>query len=638
MKSLSIKDFKWGLISSIEAQSIPRGASSNSLNFITSGVKTELRRGYTLLGMTENTGVGKITGLGVAKKSNGDDIVYRTRKRKIEYLDTTTDDWVEVGTNTMNAAVVATDSLGEDISVEPYSNPTGQQVWFNSPNAGPLKIMTANPGSITDMYVLGTNFKGYMRIKTGRQYIWNKFGNPANKTDLFCSQLDVQADSAYTQIAGEVIAASGTLAFKAAGARRICFQVTATITATGETFTDNGDGTLAGSLGSSGIINYTSGAYSGLGVGTATYRWADDSVVKGIANFAVSATRVAGEGFILSQAAGADFQNLFSFNGNEYCMHKKATWRVAISNDDLDVTNLIYRSKIGIPNKRAACESGDGIYFIDDTDENDVHFRILRIEQAGTEVVPASISKQFKIADVKVGVDLNSYRFDLAASIEFGDYILFACRTSDSTTNNRVFLYNKINKATDVLNYYVSCFAIYDGTLVAGDSVTDNVYTLFSGTDDNDSVISGYFESNLDDMGYGGLKKVIEITVDGEIGPDQNAKIYASVDRGNFVEIRSQDDVSNNYNAIRGSGPYVDRSQSVAVGAFTLGRGEIGGGGDGLSAYHYRRTFRISLGKFEYIKFRVEPTGTGYYSLSEFSYRDVRVKSAKIPARYRTTR
>jgi hypothetical protein len=639
VKQLSIKDFKWGTIDSVEEQSIPRGSSSRSLNFLTSGVKIELRRGYSLLGTTENSGAGKITGLGVAKKPDGTDIVYRTRKRKIEYLDTTTDDWVEVGSDTMAAAVVAEDSLGEDISIEPYSNPTGSQIWFNSKNAGPLKIMTANPGSITDMYVSGTNYKGHMRIKSGRMFVWDRNGNPPNKSDLFASNLDVQADSDYTQITGEVIAASGTLAFKGAGARRICFQLVATVTATSEVFTDNGDGTLTGSLGTTGAtINYTSGAYTGLGIGTIDYRWADDSAAKGIVNFDFSSTRVAGEGFVLSQAAGGDFQNLMSLNGREYCLHKTATWVVSISPDDIDVTNLIYRAKVGIPNHRAACESGDGIYFIDDTDESDVHFRILRLETSGTEVVPVSISKQFKIADVRVGVNLSSYRFDKAASIEFGDYVLFACRTNDSETNNRVFVYNKVNKAYGVLNYFVSCFAIYDGTLVAGDSVTDNVYTLFSGTDDNNSVINGYFESNLDDMGYDGMKKVIEITVDGEIGVDQSAKISVSVDKGNFVEIRSQDDVDNAYNAIMGSGAYVDRSQSVSVGAFTLGRGEIGGGGDGLSAYHYRRTFRVKLGKFEYIKFRIEPTGTGYFSLSEFTYKDVRIKSQKVPARYRVGR
>lgn len=639
MKQLAVKDFRWGILDSVEEQSIPRGASSRSLNFLTSGTKIELRRGYALLGTTENTGTGRITGLGVGKKYDGTDIVYRTRKRKIEYLDTTTDDWVEVGSNILPSAVTATDSLGEDISVQPYSNPTGPQIWFNSPNAGPHKIMTASPGSVTSMYVLGTNYKGYMRIKSGRMYVWDRFGNPGNKTDLFCSQLDVQADSAYTQITGEAIAASGTLAFKAAGARRICFQVVLTVTANGEVFTDNGDGTLTGSLGTTGAtINYTTGAYAGVGVGTATYRWADDSAVKGIANFVISSTRVAGEGLILSQALGGPFQNLMSLNGKEYCLHRTASWVVSIDVTDLEVTNLIYRSKVGIPNHRAACESGDGIYYIDDTDGNDIQFRLLRIETAGSEVVPVSISKAFKIADVKVGVNLSNYVFDQAAAIEFGDFVLFACRTSSSSVNNRVFVYNKVSKATDVLDYYVSCFAVYDGTLIAGDSATDNVYTLFSGTDDDQAYIYGFWESNLDNFGASGLKKTVEIIVDGEIGPEQSAKVLMSVDRGAFVEVRSTDDVTNNVHAIEGSGDYVDRTQSVAVGAFTLGRGEIGGGGDGLTAYHYRRAFRIAVDRGEYVKFRVEPTGLGYFSLSEFTYADIRLKSSKIPSRYRTGR
>lgn len=648
-KTLSIKDFRYGLIDSIEAQSIPRGASSRSLNFLTSGVKVELRRGYQLLGLTENSGVGKITGLGVGKKPDGTDILFRTRKRKIEYYDTATDDWIEVGSDTMSADVVATDSLGEDISIQPYSNATGPQIWFNSPNCGPLKIMTANPGSITNMYVSGTNFKGYMRIKQGRMWVWNRSGNPKNRIDLFASHLDVRADSDYTQITAEVVAASGTLAFKAAGARRICFQVVITVTASGEVFTDNGDGTLTGSLGTTGAtINYTSGAYAGVGIGTADYRWADDAAAAvtpptaasaGIANFLYTvAARVATEGFILKQSLGGDFQNLMSLNGSEYCLHKTATWVVTISSDDATLTNLIFRSRVGIPNHRAAVESGDGIYYIDDTDENDVHFRRLTINYQGTEVTPDSISRQFKVADVKVGVNLNDYRFDLAAAVEFGNYVLFACRTKNSATNNRVFIYNKVNKAFDVTDWCVSSFAIYDGNLVAGDSVTDNVYTLFSGTDDNQSNITGYWESSLDNMGFGGLKRLVEITIGGEIGPEQSVKLSMSVDNGPYVEVKSDSDMDAGVYAIEGDGDYVDRTQSVNVGAFTLGRGEVGGGGDGLSAYNYRRTLKVSLGKFEYLKFKLEPQALGYFSLSEMTYADVRIKSSKIPARYRVGR
>jgi hypothetical protein len=838
-RNLPILNFKYGLMTSLEKQSVPRGAATANLNWITQGTKIELRRGYNLLGTTANTGLGKITGLRTAKKPNGDDIVYRTRKRKIEYLDTTTDDWVEVGTNAMPAAVTATDSLGEDISIEPYQNPTGTQVWFNSPNCGPIKIMTANPGSYTEMYVLGTNYKGYMRIKNGRMYVWNRAGNPGNRTDLFASHLDVKADSDYTQVVAEVIAgASGTLAFKAGGARRICFQVVFTVTSGGQVFTDNGDGTLTGSLGGSGTINYTTGAYTGVGAGTCTYRWADDSAAAatppttasaGIANFNFSATRVATEGFILPQATGGDFKNLASLNGIEYCLHERATWAVSVSSDDADVTNVVYRAKAGIPNHRAMVESADGIYYIDDTDSNDVHFRILTLDTQSSEVLPKSISKQFKLSDVKVGVNLSGYLFDKGAAIEFGDLVLFACRTSDSSTNNRVFVYNKVNKAHDILDYYVSCFEVYNGTLIAGDSVSDNVYTLLSGYDDDDSTIANYWESSLDNLDYDGQKRVVEITMDGEIGPEQAIKVLMAPDRGSFVEVRSSSDqeesilvssaytetvVADNYSelngsgsyfampdlsnarftervgqsftpsetvfltsckfslkkndspnadmyakiyltsgingtnakptgdpiavsspinsstltssfalveftfsnniellagttyavviehiedfgsdavyvqydgsspthqgnsfisdqplteitwqtyssrdvifyvygtktnpavyrsahAIEGGGDYVDRSQRVNVGPLTMGRGELGGGGDGIEAYHYRRTFRIAIDKFEYVQFRFEATGLGYASVTEFTFEDIRLKWGRTINRYRVGR
>lgn len=648
-RRLSIKDFRYGVIDSIEPQSIPRGASSRSLNWITAGTKIELRRGYTPLGVTVNTGAGKITGLGVGKKPNGNDILYRTRKRKIEYLDTSTNDWVEVGTNALPAAVVATNSLGEDISIEPYSNPTGSQIWLNSTNTGPIKIMTANPGSYAEMYVSGTNYKGYMRIKQGRMFVWKRFGNPGNNTDLFASHLDVKADSDYTQVVAEVIAgSSGTLAFKAAGARRICFQVVFTVTAGGEVFTDNGDGTLTGSLGTTGAtINYMTGAYAGVGAGTCTYRWADDSAAAvsppsaasaGIANFNFTATRVATEGFILPQGVGGDFQNLASLNGREYCFHKRTSYVVSISVDDVDVSNLIFRSKVGIPNHRAMVESADGVYYVDDSDGNDIHLRILTLDTQSTEVLPKSISKQYKVADVKVGINLNDYRFDYAAGIEFGEFILFACRTKDSATNNRVIMYNKVNKAINVLDYYASCFAVYNGTLVAGDAVTDNVYTLFSGTDDDDSIITNYFESSLDNLGFSGMKRVLELTIEGDVGPEQSGKLMISTDRSNFVEVRSTSDIADDVHAIEGNGDYIDRTQRVTVGPLTLGRGEVGGGGDGITAYHYRRTFRIAIDKSEFLMFRIEATGIGYLSLTEFTFSDVRLKNGRIPERYRIGR
>lgn len=725
VKQLVIDKFPYGLIDSIEDSSVPRGTATSELNWLTQGVKIELRRGMALLGTTENTGTGRITGLGVALKPNGDEVVLRTRKQKVEYLDTTTDDWVEIGTNILPAAVIADDSLGEDISIQPYQNLTGYQVWLNSPNTGPYKIMTANMASYLDLNS-SRNYMGKMRIKSNRQFLWDRGGITKDKINIYGSKLDTKNDDDYTTVTAEAIAGSGTgrsgtLGFKGSdttgkdftvvaatdiftssahgfdtgdivrlsstttlpaglsstvnyyvskigadtfylytdarlttkanatdtgtgthtaklyGALRTCFAVT--FTDGTETFTDNGDGTLTGSAGGTGTINYTTGAYAitfaaSATTVTATYQWVDDTD-GGIADFGFSATRAAGEGFIRLQGASGNFQNIASYNFDEYCFHENKTWLLDIATDDSTVNSIIYRDRVGIPNHRAMVETGDGVYYIDDTDKNNPHFRLMRLTEMTGDVIPVSISKQRKVAEINVGVDLTGYYFDRGVSIEFGDLVLFACRTTNSSTNNRVFVYNKVSKAFDIVDYYVSCFAIYDGTLIAGDDVSDNVYTLFSGTDDDQSSIGNHWEGSLDNLDNTKMKRLVEIIVDGEIAPEQSIKISISLDGGSFVEVRSQEDVTNDKHAIEGDGYYVDTSQRVDVGSYTLGRGEVGGGGSGLEAYHYRRQFRVSLDKFEFIKIRFETTRLGYASVSEFIFHDVRIKFGKVINRYR---
>jgi hypothetical protein len=104
------------------------------------------------------------------------------------------------------------------------------------------------------------------------------------------------------------------------------------------------------------------------------------------------------------------------------------------------------------------------------------------------------------------------------------------------------------------------------------------------------------------------------------------------------VEVRSPSDLADGKHAIEGTGAYIDKTQRVTVGPLTLGRGAIGGGGDGVEAYHYRRSFRIALDKFEYVKFRLQPTEIGYFSLSELTFHDIRIKRGKVPIRYREGR
>ena len=82
---------------------------------------------------------------------------------------------------------------------------------------------------------------------------------------MYLSYIDKSTYTDYTAVTAEAIGAlgstkySGTLAAKAA--KRTVFPVVIK-EAGGETLIDNGDGTLTGNQGSTGTINYSTGAYS----------------------------------------------------------------------------------------------------------------------------------------------------------------------------------------------------------------------------------------------------------------------------------------------------------------------------------------------------------------------------------------
>lgn len=639
VRELTIKNFPYGLIDSVEDKSIPRGASSISKNFITNGDSIEMRRGQARVGATEIVNNVPITGLGKAIRLDGIETTIRKRARKIEYYDSVTDDWIEIGTD-----IIPVEAESDYVTIEPYIGITGAAVFINSPNmTGPIKIMSANIGDYINL-AHTTNFGGWIKIRNNRTVLWNRGRYSGafvqfDKTGYYGSYIDKDEASDFTQIAAEAIGSSGslsysgTLAFKGAGARRNCFEVT--FTDGTETFTDDGNGALVGNQGGTGTINYTTGAYSitfnavAAGSVTATYRW-EDSAVNGIADFSKSAPRTAGQGFIFRQDdTGKPFKNVFSIGGTEYCFHEKGVWANTLSLDDTEATNLIYRINIGMPSLWAGDETGEGIYFVDDSEENGTHFRVLEYNVDGTQVLPKSISKAWKLEslNVKAGINLTDYRFENAVVKKFGEYILFACRHKDSDRNDTLFVYDRTTRNLNRLSgYFVSTMEIVNGSLLAGDALSSNVYTLFSGLADEESPIDAEWVSGDDNLDIPDrLKRVKKCVAKGLIGIEQTAKVYMSLDRDAFVEVGEID----------GSGNYVDRSSPVTVGALTLGRGEIGGGGDGINAYNYVYEFSLRLGKFERVRIRIVPQAVGYFSLSEFSFKDIRVKERKIARKYR---
>lgn len=643
---ITTKNFKYGQIDTLEDRSIPRGAASSSLNWQTKGDRIELRRGQAYLGTSSvNTGNGKATGLKKATQATGVEILFGTYGKKLKYYDETTAEWIENGTDILGTGVIDSNGFGiEDIFMSEYTGLAGNQLFLNSPNcAGYYKIMIANPGSKVDVYSAAKNFKGYIKIDTNRTLLW---GRVKDQTGLYGSYIDTQT---YTTVTAEAYGtgdgATTTFAHTAAGitGTRTIFGLT--VTDGVETFTDNYDGTLTGSANGTGTVNYVTGEISvtfnaapaNLAAITTTYQW-EDSNTNGITDFTKSATRLAGQGFIFRQdEGGGALKSVDQYNQIYYCLHVKKTWVLNITSTDTSATNLPYRQRVGIPNERASVETGDGIYYIDDTDKNDVRVRLLTYDLSGsTQVIPVPLSKN---------INLNDYVFDQACAIQWGDLVLFSCATADSTQtingktvslNNRVLSYNKLWKSWDILDYTVTCFEVYNGTLVAGDSYSNNFMTLFSGFDDFDTdSMANYWVGNLDDFSIDGLKKSKKFYIEGIIAPDQKLKISISVDSGAFVEIGSTDVDGVHTYAIEGSGSYIDRNQSVNIGATTLGTKELGGGSDGNLAYHFERYFNLNLDKFETIKIKYEAVAIGYVAVSTQKFWDVRFKGRKPPSKYR---
>lgn len=619
MKTFPIRNFDKGVINNIEQQSIPDGAASDSRNWLTLGDRIELSGGYDIIG-TENTGTGRISGLKVSTRADGTKQIFRTRGKKLEYYSLTTLDWVEIGSDQLGTA-----ADGEDISFTEYITVAGNQTWLSSPNSSLYKIMTANPGSITDEYNASKNYKGFIKAVLNWIYLWN---TKTDKTGIYRSYIDAQI---FTTVAAENVGTgtgaqltfTDTLVFKAGGARRTCFGIA--VTDGTETFTDNFSGVLTGSAGGTGTINYTTGAISvtfavapaNLQAITCDYSW-EDSTNNGIADFTFSATRTAAQGDLLREDIGGAIRNLFNYAEQEYVVHDENTWRVAYSDDDLTVSNRIFRERVGIKNWRAAISTGDGIFYIDTSTPEKPYFRRLTFESNSLEVLPSPIT---------LNIDLAGYVFDQSVSYEWGDYILFFFKSATSSNNDTTMVYHKVWKSIDILDYYVSCAENNAGTLLGGDSLSNNVQRLFTGFTANGSAINNYWIGNLSLLQIDELKKFKRLTIKGQIDVDQSVDVYLSYDDANFV----------NVGTISGTGDYVSTTPTNVIGSPQVGESEIGGGGTGISAYDYTYEIRVRSPKFDRVKIKFMATDVGYASVSEINYYDIQLYGQKNLNRFRTT-
>lgn len=403
------------------------------------------------------------------------------------------------------------------------------------------------------------------------------------------------------------------------------------ITDSVELFIDNRSGLLVGSLGGTGTINYITGVYSvtfntpptnGKRI-TASY-YLEDATVDGVADFVINPTDTTNSAaqIFRQDDGGGRAMAVWPYQGVEYCLHVLRSWLLNIAVDSAGSTfnNQPYYEQIGIPYPRASFPTGDGLLFLNNANPQQPTVSILRIPEASTNltVVPESISQD---------LDLSNLGVESAVIYRAGDYDIAAGRAVvdglEQSYNSLTYIRNVNSDVWNLLDYSFTCLAEYGGQLISGDSLSANVFKLFSGLSDSGAIIRNHWKSAYTDLNIDGLKKVGYINLEGLIQRSQKLEVWISLDNGPYYYVYT----------ILGTGPYVNTAGVVTIGTSMIGTNVIGGGSGAttqFTANQYEIDIPIHTGKFEYISFMIKAIDVGYVSVDHVRYKDIRWKRRRI--------
>lgn len=630
------KDRPWGGLNTAtkDNREMEPGESYDQLNWLTGRDQDniQLRRGQALLGTTRrNIANQHVSGLRVGVRVDGLQVPFYTFAQKIMYYNNSTADTQEVDT----PDILPVSANDEDTTIESYSNVAGSFVYLSSPNSSIYKIPVANPGSVVDQLTPNFHF-GYLKFDQSRMIACNRQGAAANsvdKTGLYLSAIDQNIPSqTYTaQVIGtgngSQVTFTGVLPNLAPSATAYAIL----ITDTNETFTDNRNGILIGMLGGTGTINYATQAFS-VTFNTApqpaqgiTANFLQDlATTNGVADFNIDGTNFAKAQVFRQDDSGGNAQSIFTFQGVEYCLHLLRSWQFQLLQGATSIatafTNLPYFEQVGIPYVRAAFQTGDGVIFINNANPANPVFSILEIPPGSTNltVVPVKLSDK---------LDFSSFGFSKCVVRRWGDYDLVAVEVANqignyNNYNTFCFARNIWSGIWNKLDYEFTCLDEFNGTLISGDSLSPNIFTLFSGFDDDGQVINNYYNNSFLNLDIEGLKTVGYIHVEGLIQNPQSVQVNIALDGGNYVT---------EYNIV-GNAPYVNQGVSVGIGTYTTGSTVIGGQG---SAQQFANKFEVDIpihtDKFEYISFQFIVQGVGYVQINKVGFKDIRFKRRRLP-------
>lgn len=387
---------------------------------------------------------------------------------------------------------------------------------------------------------------------------------------------------------------------------------------------DDKNGNLKTNKGGTGTINYATGAYSitfannPIGPVVAQYFY-ENSTIGGVADFTIDGN-TEGKGKLFNQFdGGGDIVNVFPFDQVQYIFHQLKTWYLSLGTNDTQASNLPYRSQLGMPYLRAGFPTDDGILFLDGSNPAQPRFKALQIDASSASaivtVVPNSLSDS---------LDLTPFGYTTAAIGRWGDYDILACEQilngGIEGSNTILLLRNIYSGQWDMLDYPVACVDQYNGMLVGGSSLSNNLSILFSGYTDSDALINNYWQGKMFNLGVNGLKKFNRFVIKGLIQQTQNIEISFSFDSGSFVK----------FFTVLGNGPYVNLGNPQLVGSKTVGQ-EVVGGGETITAYPFEVEFLVNEGAFEYVQPQFAAGNLGYVQIDEFTFKDVRYKARRIP-------
>lgn len=393
-----------------------------------------------------------------------------------------------------------------------------------------------------------------------------------------------------------------------------------------ERFQDNGQGGLTSDQGGTGTINYATGAITlkfitapANGVAIIGDNYLESSALLDFTP-GITASDPPGPGYFFSQNTGGSAMASAGYQGIEYVLHNTRSWNVSLPNSvsqtEGDATNQEYWSHVGIPYSRAQYPSGDGILLLNNTNPSEPKFSILEIPPGSTNltVVPTWVSQD---------LDLSTLNFSTAVVFRWGEYNILACQAlvnGSPQGYNTVFFIQDIDSGVwNKLDYTVTSLADFQGSLLSGDSLSPNAFTLFSGTDDDGNIIDNYWKSSLINLGLQGQKKVRYLYIQGLIQRPQTIQVSIGLNNGSPTPA---------YN-ILGTGSYVNSSAPVGVGSNTLGSTTIGSGS--ITALPFEIEFPVMTDYFEYIQIQFQALGIGWAQINKLAFRDIRHKSLKSP-------